>query len=60
MLGAQYDVVVTDGFTGNVCLKTIEGASKVLFGAIKGHAMMYPLRRGKIGALCVKDGPEGR
>lgn len=31
-----YDVFVTDGFTGNVCIKTIEGTSKALFGAIKG------------------------
>ena len=57
VLGAQYEVVVTDGFTGNVCLKTIEGASKVLFGAIK-DAMMSTTK-GKIGALCVKDGLKG-
>lgn len=31
-----YDVIVTDGFTGNVCLKTIEGTSKAIFGALKG------------------------
>ena len=31
-----YDVFVTDGFTGNVCIKTIEGTSKALFGAMKG------------------------
>ena len=57
VLGAQYEVVVTDGFTGNVCLKTIEGASKVLFSAIK-DAMMSTTK-GKIGALCVKDGLKG-
>ena len=57
VLGAQYEVVVTDGFTGTVCLKTIEGASKVLFGAIK-DAMMSTTK-GKIGALCVKDGLKG-
>ncbi len=28
------DVVVTDGFTGNVALKTLEGGLKVLFGAL--------------------------
>ena len=53
VLAATYDVVVTDGFTGNVCLKTIEGASKVLFGAVK-DAMMTSLKT-KIGALCLKD-----
>ena len=57
VLGAQYEVVVTDGFTGNVCLKTIEGASKVLFSAIK-DAMMSTTK-GKIGALGVKDGLQG-
>lgn len=31
-----FDVIVTDGFTGNVCIKTIEGLSKVLFGSLKG------------------------
>ncbi len=35
ILQATYDVIVTDGFTGNVALKTIEGTSRVLFGAIQ-------------------------
>ena len=30
------NVVVTDGFTGNIFLKSIEGASKVLMRAVKG------------------------
>lgn len=30
----EADVVVTDGFTGNVALKTLEGAMKALVGAI--------------------------
>ena len=30
------DVVVTDGFTGNVTLKTLEGAARVLIGALLG------------------------
>ena len=57
VLAATYDVVVTDGFTGNVCLKTIEGAAKVLFGAVK-DAMMSSTKA-KIGALCVKDSLRG-
>ena len=36
LLAGKFDVYVTDGFTGNVCLKTIEGTSKVLMKAIKG------------------------
>ena len=30
-----FDVVVCDGFSGNVCLKTIEGTSKTLFKYLK-------------------------
>jgi glycerol-3-phosphate acyltransferase PlsX len=30
------DVVVTDGFTGNVALKTLEGGMKFLVGAVLG------------------------
>ena len=30
------DVVVTDGFTGNITIKTIEGTSKFFFKEIKG------------------------
>jgi glycerol-3-phosphate acyltransferase PlsX len=34
LLGAPVDVVVTDGFTGNVALKTLEGALRFLFATI--------------------------
>lgn len=46
------DVVVTDGFTGNVMLKTYEGSGKVLFAAIR-DALGRSLR-GKIGGLLAK------
>lgn len=36
VMAANFDVFVCDGFTGNVCLKTIEGTAKQLFKAIKG------------------------
>ncbi|NHM16125.1 phosphate acyltransferase PlsX [Eggerthellaceae bacterium zg-887] len=49
ILTATYDVVVTDGFTGNVCLKTIEGTAKVLLGAVKG--VMGKSTLTKLGAL---------
>lgn len=48
------DVFVTDGFTGNVCLKTIEGTSKELFTALK--ALMMKNMKTKLAALCLKDG----
>ncbi|MEG0750461.1 MAG: phosphate acyltransferase PlsX [Oscillospiraceae bacterium] len=35
LLGAC-DVVVSDGFTGNIILKTVEGASSMLFSELKG------------------------
>ena len=54
ILAATYDVVVTDGFTGNVCLKTIEGTSKTLFKALKGIMLATPLS--KLGALAIKGG----
>ena len=35
LLSGQYDVVVTDGFAGNVLLKSTEGALKGLLSALK-------------------------
>ena len=52
ILPANYDVFVTDGFTGNVCLKTIEGTSKALFAALK--SVFYTNTVTKLGALAVK------
>ncbi len=36
LMTGEVDVVVTDGFTGNVALKTLEGGMKALVGAILG------------------------
>lgn len=46
------DVVVTDGFTGNVVLKTYEGAGEVFFGAIRDTLLGSV--RGKLGALVAR------
>jgi len=48
------DVVVTDGFTGNVILKMIEGISKYFFGELK--EMFMKNFKSKIGALLLKTG----
>jgi len=41
------DVVVTDGFTGNVALKTIEGSAKAILGAIRASIdLSLPARLG--------------
>ena len=50
------DVVVTDGFTGNVALKLMEGVSATLFRAIREVAESSP--RGKAGGLLLR-GPLG-
>ena len=35
MLSGQFDVIVCDGFAGNVALKTSEGVGQMLFSLIK-------------------------
>lgn len=54
ILPGNYDIFVTDGFTGNVCLKTIEGTSKTLFKALKD--IFYSSTVTKLGALTIKGG----
>ncbi len=46
------DVVVTDGFTGNVALKLIEGVSQTLFKTIRDVAEASP--RAKAGGLLMR------
>lgn len=46
------DVIVTDGFTGNVMLKLIEGTAKFMFSEIKN--VLYTSLKTKIGALFLK------
>ena len=46
------DVLVTDGFTGNIVLKTIEGFSKFMMKKLKG--MYYKNFIGKLSALMIK------
>ena len=52
LLAGDFDVVVTDGFTGNVALKTIEGTAKTLFSYLKDA--LYSSAKTKAGALLVK------
>lgn len=48
------DVVVTDGFTGNIALKLIEGVSQAVLGAIREvAASSVP---GKLGGLLLRGG----
>lgn len=49
IFGGEVDVVVTDGFTGNVALKTMEGLARMLGATLKNEYTRTPLRR--LGAL---------
>lgn len=52
ILTGDVDVVVMDGFTGNVVLKSIEGTASMLMQVIKTEVTASPLR--KLGALLLK------
>ncbi len=52
MFEGRADVVVTDGFTGNVILKAIEGLAKMFFGEIK--SVFTSSLTSKIAALTLK------
>ena len=43
LLGSVADVIVTDGFTGNVVLKTLEGTAKAVSAAVGDAARSNPL-----------------
>ena len=49
----NFDVVVCDGFAGNIALKSIEGAAKLLMGELKGA--IYGSLKGKVAGLLLKD-----
>ena len=50
----EADVIVADGYSGNIFLKTMEGVGGFLAGELK--AMFKKSMVTKLGALCVKDG----
>lgn len=54
MLDGPADVVVTDGFTGNAVLKTIEGTAMGMMKLLKG-SINDSGAKGKLGALLLKD-----
>ena len=57
ILAGGYDVIVTDGFTGNVCLKNIEGTVKTLFSFIK--TALTSSAKAKVGAVLIKGSLAG-
>ena len=52
LLRGAADVVVTDGFTGNVALKTLEGTIRTLLEALR--AEITATTRGKLGGLLIR------
>jgi glycerol-3-phosphate acyltransferase PlsX len=54
ILSGPFDVVVTDGFTGNVTLKTIEGVAEMLFSQLKEVLTASTTR--KLAAAVIKPG----
>jgi glycerol-3-phosphate acyltransferase PlsX len=52
LLRGAADVVVTDGFTGNVVLKTLEGTIRTILDALRAEITASP--RGKLGGLLIR------
>ena len=52
------DVVVTDGFTGNIVLKLMEGVSRTMIEAVRDAALASP--RGKAGGLLLRPSLSAR
>lgn len=51
------DVIVTDGFTGNIALKLMEGVSQTMLGAVREAAMSSP--RAKLGGALLRGALRG-
>lgn len=57
LTSGRADVIVTDGFTGNIALKALEGASQATLGAVRDAAMSSP--RAKLGGLLLTPALQG-
>ncbi|MEA4852731.1 MAG: phosphate acyltransferase PlsX [Christensenella sp.] len=52
LLSGDFDVLVCDGFTGNIVLKFVEGCAKTILGMLKGY--IKESTSAKIGAVFMK------
>ncbi len=50
--GGAVDVVVCDGFVGNICVKLMEGTAATIFGILKGEILSS--LRGRLGGLLLR------
>jgi fatty acid/phospholipid biosynthesis enzyme len=57
LLAGAADVVVTDGFTGNVALKLLEGVSQTMLASVRAAATSSA--RGKLGGLLLRPALRG-
>jgi phosphate acyltransferase len=57
LLEGEADVIVADGFTGNVALKTLEGTVKSLLDALR--AELEASARGKLGGALIRPAARG-
>lgn len=52
VMSGDYDVIVTDGFAGNVLVKSMEGTAKLIMSELKKQ--LYSSLKSKVGALLIK------
>ncbi len=52
LVGGAADVIVCDGFTGNIALKLMEGVSQTVLAAVRDAALSS--RRGKLGGMLLR------
>jgi phosphate acyltransferase len=57
LLEGNTDVVVTDGFTGNVALKALEGTIRTILGALRSE--LESSARGRLGGLLIRPVARG-
>ena len=57
VVGGAADVIVTDGFTGNIALKLMEGVSQTILGAVRDAATSS--QRAKLGGLLLRGALQG-
>jgi glycerol-3-phosphate acyltransferase PlsX len=57
VVGGVADVIVTDGFTGNIALKLMEGVSQTMLGAVRDAASSS--LRGRLGGMLLRPALRG-
>jgi len=53
MIAGEVDIIATDGYSGNIALKAVEGTAKDIFSLLKSEIMATT--KGKIGGLLLKS-----